>query len=115
MLVGPSCNLLSTARPRASSRGTIILPSNAPSVSIFEATTILPPAAPTTVGRSATTAPSTNPRTRFMGLFCRAAECVSNTIQVTEIAPEIFHPPESHAQNPIPLSRHHFSHLLTIH
>ncbi len=39
MLVGPSCSRLRTAIPWAASTARIILPSSAPSVSIFEATT----------------------------------------------------------------------------
>src|SRR5512142_908299 len=44
MLVGPSWILRSTGRPRASSAAAIICPRSAPSVSIFEATTIAPAA-----------------------------------------------------------------------
>ena len=49
-----------------------MLPSNAPSVSIFEATTIFPSAALTTAGRNANAAPSKKPRARFIGAFCAA-------------------------------------------
>jgi hypothetical protein len=49
-----------------------MLPSNAPSVSIFEATTILPSAATATTGRSVTIAPRKKLKTRFIGAFCAA-------------------------------------------
>jgi hypothetical protein len=47
----------------------IMLPSNAPSVSIFEAMTILPSAAPAAAGKSAKTAPNKNPRTFGRNVF----------------------------------------------
>ena len=43
--VGPSCNLFSIGRSWARNTAMIMLPSSAPSVSIFEATTIFAPAA----------------------------------------------------------------------
>src|SRR5438067_2211862 len=59
ILVGPSWILFSTGSPACSSTCTIILPRSAPSVSIFEATTILSPAASALPAAAAT--PSITP------------------------------------------------------